>query len=82
MRWGGVCFTPKSGRAATAFKESAKCQKRTLLPLDVWLLVGSIEVQLSLIKTSFLDGMLRFVTAIAGWILLPVGRFFRQSKLT
>ena len=30
---------------------------------------------------SFLDGMLRFVTAIAGWIFLPVGCFFRQSKL-
>jgi hypothetical protein len=34
-----------------------------------------------LIKTSFLDGMLRFVTAIAGWIFLPVGCFFRLSKL-
>ena len=51
-----------------AFAASEKCQKRTILPLEVWQLVGSIEDHGSgpLIKTSFLDGMLRFVTAIAG----------------
>jgi len=39
------------------------------------------EDQLNPIETSFLDGMLRFVATIAGWIFLPVGCFFRQSKL-
>jgi len=59
---------------------SAKCQKRTLLPLDIWQLEGCIEDQLrSTNQKTFLDGMLRFVTAITGWIFLPVGCFFRHA---
>ena len=61
---------------------SALSPEADLIALDDRQLVGSIEDRLSpLIKTSFLDGTLRFVAAIAGWIFLPVGCFFRQSKL-
>src|SRR5262245_43641266 len=43
---------------------------------------GCIEDQLrSTNQKSFLGSRLRFVTTITGWIFLPVGCFFRQSKL-
>src|SRR5262245_18801246 len=43
---------------------------------------GCIEDQLrSTNQKTFLDGMLRFVTAITGWIFLPVGCFFRRAEV-
>jgi hypothetical protein len=69
-------------RQADMFGDGAKCHKRTLLPLDrAGCRPPSSITSGPLIKASFLDGMLCFVTAIAGWLFLPVGCFFRQSKL-